>query len=240
MNYKEEIFKEIAKFSKSFHHNFRPLIVSIGLVPMASDNRVLYSHPQAFKLVTKALAEKIKDLKFDLICGAETAGIPLAAALAYEMNKPFCYVRKKAKATGRGEFIEGDYQPGMVSILIDDLMVSGNTKRLLIENLAECGVKVNDLSVIWFFNTSPYQKEATWQWLKEKGIKFHYLYTWLELAQGIYKYGGIPDKLFPYYVDFLQHPEKWENNKERWQEYFKIVRKLNIKIPEKVLEKING
>ncbi len=236
MNYKEEIFKECAKFAESFHNNYKPRLVSVGIIPMGADNRVLYSHPVAFKLVVKFLSEKIKDLNFDIICGIETAGIPLAAALGYELDIPFCYIRKEPKKTGKMDYIEGDYKPGMTALLVDDLMANGKTKKLMVENLKKCKIKVNDLLVIWAAMAEFFQNDPARIWLKKEGIKIHYLYTWLELVEGIHKNDAIPDKLYEYYIDYLNHPESWIENKKKLKEYIKIVRKLDIEVPRSIIE----
>ena len=46
---------------------------------------------------------KSNNLKFDLVAGGETAGIPYAAFLSNKLNKPMVYIRKKAKGFGLNE-----------------------------------------------------------------------------------------------------------------------------------------
>src|SRR5262247_2754157 len=72
-------------------------------------NRQVPFHPQAWRLVIDGFQRLMQSLSFnpDLIAGIETAGIPHGAALAYQMGKPFVFVRKQAKDHGAKKLVEG-------------------------------------------------------------------------------------------------------------------------------------
>ena len=65
-------------------------VMKFGLFSLASgrkspvyvDIRVLPSSPKPFATVVEALAKKTKEIGVEAVAGAETAGIPLAAAIA--------------------------------------------------------------------------------------------------------------------------------------------------------------
>lgn len=238
MNYKEEFFKACAESAEDIFYGFRPRVVSIGSVPGGADIRVIFSKPRAIKLAVKALAEKIKNSDFDIICGCETAGIPLAANLAYELDKPFCYVRKEPKKYGRGDFIEGSYRSGQKALLVDDLLSSGKTKKIMINNLARCGVGVIDLVLLMLCEADYFENNPERIWLKQQAINIHYLYTWSEFINKMKELGVIPEALYPFLIDYVTHPENWQNNPATWEKYLAILRDLKIEIPQNVLEKI--
>jgi len=90
-------------------------IMKFGLFSLASgrkspvyvDVRVLPSFPKSFSLAIDELAKKVKELKVDVVAGAETAGIPLATAISLKTKLPMIYVRKRPKSYGTMEMIEG-------------------------------------------------------------------------------------------------------------------------------------
>jgi len=230
---KELLFNEICKV-KNFV-TITPQIVSVGLVPVRPNFRKLISHPQVFRLILEAMAEKIKDLDFDLVAGGETAGIPWGVGLALITDKPFVYVRK-AKVEGKArDLVEGDFKRGQKILLVDDVISKSETKKLFIQYLREVELKVNDILVI--MNCTGPWFEADRQWISEAGINIHYLFTWKELAEAQKKRGVIPEEVYPYYLNFIEHPEEWQENKAKWQEYCRVLKhKLNIPISESLEE----
>ena len=76
-----------------------------------------------FRLGISALkdmvAEKIGG--FDTFASVPTSGLVFGSALAYEMNKPFIYVRKEPKAYGTSKTIEGFLEPASKVIIVDDV-----------------------------------------------------------------------------------------------------------------------
>ena len=56
-----------------------------------------------------------------------TAGVPWGAMLADRLNLPFSYVRSKPKEHGLGKMIEGDFNPTLPTILIEDLFSTGKS-----------------------------------------------------------------------------------------------------------------
>ena len=64
--------------------------------PIYTDNRILMSFPSSRKKVVKAYIDAIKKEGFDpdVIAGVAVAGIPWAAWIAHDMDKPMIFVRK--------------------------------------------------------------------------------------------------------------------------------------------------
>src|SRR3989344_4524399 len=79
------------------------------LSPVYCDNRILMSYPKERSIITNFFIKLIKNkkLKFNIIAGTATAGIPWAAFIAQRLKKPMIYVRKEAKEHGKENLIEG-------------------------------------------------------------------------------------------------------------------------------------
>ena len=90
--------------------------------------------------------------RFDMIFGPAYKGIPLAAlsaaALAehQDMDVPFCYNRKEAKAHGEGGSIVGAPLRGRV-LIVDDVITAGTAVREAYKIISEAGAEVAGLAI---------------------------------------------------------------------------------------------
>ena len=73
-------------------------LTSRKISPYYVDLRIVPSFPDAFRDICnfyqQAITEQIGTKKFDRIAGVPIAGIPFASQVAYNLKKPFLYVRK--------------------------------------------------------------------------------------------------------------------------------------------------
>lgn len=148
-------------------------LVSGEKSPIYVDLRTLPSNPQAFDTVTTGLAELAKGAT--VLAGIETAGIPLAAAMAIKLKKPMIYVRKKQKEYGTKSRIEGILKPSDKVLLVDDLMTRGTSKMDSIEAVKEAGNDVKDLAIVLD------REQGGAEELAKIGVKLHKLVTLKEL-----------------------------------------------------------
>ena len=131
-------------------------IMKFGLFSLASgrkspvyvDVRVLPSSPASFSTAIDELVKKVKELKIDVVAGAETAGIPIAAAIALKAKLPMIYVRKRPKSYGTMSFIEGVLEKDQKVVLIDDMITDGRSKIRFIEGIRQEGAVCEDVLVI--------------------------------------------------------------------------------------------
>jgi orotate phosphoribosyltransferase len=112
------------------------------LSPIYCDNRIVLSHPSARDIIKNAFIEKSQQFDFELIAGVATAGIPHGALLADVLNKPFIYVRDKAKGHGRQNQIEGEAKVGQKILVIEDLISTGGSSIKAVQALKEFGCEV--------------------------------------------------------------------------------------------------
>ena len=68
--------------------------------PIYCDNRKMIGYPAERKVVVDAFVKKLSEKEFDVVAGTATAGIPWAAFIAAEMNKPMSYIRGEKKDHG--------------------------------------------------------------------------------------------------------------------------------------------
>ena len=108
---------------------FGTFILASGILsPYYVDLRLIPSDPEAFRRVigfySSALGINLAK-RAQRLAGIPTAGIAYAAVLAFNLSKPFLYIRKEEKEHGVGRRIEGILQPGDRVLVLDDVMTTG-------------------------------------------------------------------------------------------------------------------
>ena len=148
--------------------------------PYYIDLRVVPSFPEAFKricdLYITVITGDIGTESFDRIAGIPTAGISFGSIAAYNLKKPFLYVRSTERQHGRGRWVEGILSPGDRVILIDDLITKGGSIVKAAEAVRAEGGMVTDAVVLVD------REENGSANLAEIGIQLHYLLTVSEVA----------------------------------------------------------
>ncbi len=109
-----------------------------------------YAAARLGRYYAAAIAES--DLKFDMLFGPAYKGIPLAAlsaaALAehQDLDVPFAFNRKEAKAHGEGGSIVGAPLSGRV-LIVDDVITAGTAVREAYQIIAAAGADVAGLAI---------------------------------------------------------------------------------------------
>jgi orotate phosphoribosyltransferase len=162
--------------------------------PYYVDLRVIPSFPDAFREICEFYAEYITDeigLKnFERIAGIPLAGIPFASQIAYNLKKPFLYVRKGVKLQGRERRVEGVLVSGDRVIVIDDLLTTGVTLKNAVEAVRAEGGVVTDAVV--FLDREEGGRKA----LEKDGVKLHPLLKISEVANMLYEIGGLDQESY--------------------------------------------
>jgi len=152
--------------------------------PYYIDLRIVPSFPDAFKRICElylALIESVVGADgFDRIAGIPTAGIPFASITAYNLKKPFLFVRSTERQHGRGRWVEGILLPGDRVLLMDDLVTKGGSILKSAEAVRAEGGVVTDAVVLLD------REENGKSNLANNGIKLHYLLTTSELARKLH------------------------------------------------------
>jgi orotate phosphoribosyltransferase len=160
--------------------------------PYYIDLRIVPSFPDAFKdicdLYTEHITKQIGLKNFDRIAGIPIAGIPFASQIAYNLRKPFLYVRKGARLHGRERRVEGILFSGDRVLLLDDLLTTGLTLKEAAEAVrAEGGVATDAVAFLD-------REEGGQELLEQNGIKLHALLNISEIAKTLYELGSLDDE----------------------------------------------
>jgi uridine monophosphate synthetase len=143
--------------------------------PIYIDLRLIISHPTLLAEVARAYLPLMSNLQFSRIAGLPYAAIPIATAISLAGNFPMIYPRKEVKAYGTRAEIEGEYQPGEIALVIDDLATTGGSKFEAIEKLTGAGLVVRDVGVL--IDRQSGAKES----LAQAGYSMHAVLTISEL-----------------------------------------------------------
>lgn len=142
---------EVEKYIRSIPDFPEPGIIFRDITTVTQD-------PEGLKLAIDSMAEKIKDLDFDVIVGLEARGFIFGMPIAYLLGKSFVLIRKRGKLPcetisesydleyGQAEIeIHTDaIKPGQKVVLVDDLIATGGTIEAAIKLIERLGGEVVD------------------------------------------------------------------------------------------------
>ena len=162
--------------------------------PYYIDLRIVPSFPDAFTEIcnfyTQQITEQIGTTKFDRIAGVPIAGIPFASQIAYNLKKPFLYVRKGIRRHGRKRRVEGILVSGDRVLIIDDLVTTGLNMRKAAEAIrAEGGVVTEAVAFLD-------REEGGQAKLAKDGIQLHSLMKISEVAKFLYETDAIDEESY--------------------------------------------
>jgi orotate phosphoribosyltransferase len=120
--------------------------------PIYCDNRMTLSYPNIRTFIKEQLCAVSQGFEeFDTIAGVATAGIAHGALMADHLEKPFAYIRSKAKAHGRQNLIEGRLEEGSRVLVVEDLISTGMSSLQAVEAVREAGCHVVGVIAIFSY-----------------------------------------------------------------------------------------
>ena len=212
-NYQDKIAKiliDIESIKFSFNNPF--VLTSGHKSPVYVDCRKIISYKEERNIILDC-AEKYfanNQLNFEILAGGETAGIPYAAFLSERLQKPMIYIRKKPKGFGNNQQIEGKFNEGQKTILIEDLATDGGSKVIFIEALRRSKLLVSDIFVIFYYDIF----NKTQNTIRSLNVKIHALCTWKNIFNILTNDNIITQKEIENLKFFLNEPEKWRKLNE--------------------------
>jgi len=157
--------------------------------PYYIDLRVIPSFPDAFREICDFYSSYITNSvgldNFDRIAGVPVTGIIFASQIAYNLKKPFLFVRKGVRLHGRERRVEGVLASGDRVLLIDDLITTGLSLKKTIEAVRAEGGVITDAVV--FLD----REEGGKQQLEKSCVKLHSLLEISKMANAFYEIGSI-------------------------------------------------
>jgi orotate phosphoribosyltransferase len=156
-------------------------------------------------ILAQECAEIAAAANVDVLIGGETAGIPFAAIAASKIGLPMGYARKKAKAFGMKEMIEGLNASGRRAILVEDLTTDGQSKVSFAEQIRGCGCTLNWVASIFYYGIYPSAEQV----FEGADLSLRYLCDWSDILSAARRVGGLPAARIEALGDFLKNPTGW-------------------------------
>lgn len=185
----------------------KPFKYASGIIsPVYTDCRVLMAYPDKRRLIRDLYIDAIEKsgVKFDVVAGTATAGIPHAAWIADKLNLPMVYVRGKAKDHGKENLMEGIIKKGQKVIVIEDLVSTGESAINSVNAVRAAGGEISHV-----FSIITYGMEKAEQTFKENQLKLVSLTTFGDVVNEAQKLGYIEDKEIEIILDWIKDPPSW-------------------------------
>jgi orotate phosphoribosyltransferase len=161
------------------------------LSPYYVDLRLIPSDPEAFRRIMTFFSSVLSAAvvkRVARIAGIPTAGIAYGAILAFNLAKPFMYVRKESKEHGRGRRIEGVLLPGDRVLVLDDVITTGKNVVEAVAAIRSEGGLVEDAVVLLD------RQQGGAANLRNIGVKLHSFSTMHRIADILLAQGTIDER----------------------------------------------
>lgn len=207
MNFEKEVAQSLLKIDAIGFKTKQPVTFKSGIKsPVYTDCRRFPFYPKEWKQVIagfKQLLEK-DGISFDIIAGAELAGIPHSAALGFFLEKPSVMVRKKPKEHGLGKLVEGGEVTNKKALMLEDLVSTGGTCLTMIEALRREGAMVQNCAIIITYGF----KESV-EAFKNAGVRLHALTNFPIVLEQAISMGKLNEEEKELVEDWLLEPHSW-------------------------------
>lgn len=175
--------------------------------PIYCDNRKLLGYPYVRDFIKSEMCnvifEKFPDA--ELLAGVATAGIAWGAMSADQLKLPYIYVRPKPKEHGLGNQIEGYYEKGMKTIIIEDLISTGKSSLQVVDVVRNAGLEVMGMVSIF-----TYGFDAAATACSEAGVPTVSLTNYPTLIELAIEKGTIDPEDQNTLLNWSKNPSEWD------------------------------
>jgi orotate phosphoribosyltransferase len=175
--------------------------------PIYCDNRRVLSFPFIRDFIKSELCnmvfEKFPDA--ELLAGVATAGIAWGAMTADQLKLPYIYVRPKPKEHGLGNQIEGFYQKGQKTVVIEDLVSTGKSSLQVVEVL-----KKEELDVIGMVSIFNYGFSTAEEAFSKAQLHYYSLTSYPSLIEIAIEKGIVSPGLQEILLKWRDDPANWK------------------------------
>ena len=174
--------------------------------PFYCDNRKTLAFPALRTFVKLQLSRIVAELypEADAIAGVATGAIAQGALVADELALPFAYVRSKPKDPGMANLIEGDLQPGMKVVVVEDLISTGGSSLKAVEALRQHGCEVLGMVAAYTYGF-PVAEEA----FAAAGVTLTTLTNYEAVVETALQTGYIEQSHVPMLAAWRKDPANW-------------------------------
>lgn len=175
--------------------------------PIYCDNRKILSFPYIRDFIKSELCNVIFENypDADLLAGVATAGIAWGAMAADQLKLPYIYVRPKPKEHGLGNQIEGAYEKGQKTVVIEDLISTGKSSLQVCDVLSAAGVEVIGMVSIFSYGFA-----AAVENFEKAGVRFHSLTNYATLLELSLEKGIISPDQEKTLLKWREDPANWK------------------------------
>ncbi len=174
--------------------------------PFYCDNRKTLAFPSLRGFVklelSRIIAEKYPEA--EAVAGVATGAIAQGALVAEELGLPFAYVRSKAKDHGMTNLIEGDLQPGMKVVVVEDLISTGGSSLKAVEALRAHGCEVIGMVASYTYGF-PVAEEA----FNAANVELTTLTNYEAVVEVALSTGYIEEKHVSMLNEWRKNPSEW-------------------------------
>ena len=177
------------------------------LSPFYCDNRKTLAYPTLRSFIKIELSRIILENfpEIDAIAGVATGAIAQGALVAEELQLPFAYVRSKPKDPGLENLIEGELNPGMKVVVIEDLISTGGSSLKAVEALRNKGCEVVGMVAAYTYGF-PVAEEA----FRKANVKLITLTNYQAVVESALATGYIKEEDVPLLHQWRQDPANWK------------------------------
>lgn len=175
--------------------------------PIYCDNRRVLSFPFIRDFIKSELCNVVFS-KFpgaELLAGVATAGIAWGAMTADQLKLPYIYVRPKPKEHGLGNQVEGYFEKGQKTVVIEDLVSTGKSSLQVVDVLKEAGVDVIGMVSIFTYGF-PVAAEA----FAKSGIQYYSLTNYSTLIDLALEKGTVSSTDQDILLKWKDDPANWK------------------------------
>ncbi len=164
--------------------------------PYYIDLRRLYSFPDlAFKVINELI--RVINAPYDAVVGVATAGIPLAAYIAFTKKIPMGYVRIERKSHGLESKVEG-VVGGRKVLVVDDVATTGQSLLSSAKTLKSLGAEVVAAAAIVD------REQGAEETLASAGIKLYSLIKVTEMFRVLLEEGLISKEVYDEVIEYTK------------------------------------
>ena len=174
--------------------------------PVYCDNRRVLSFPYIRDFIKSEMCNIIFEEFADaaLLAGVATAGIPWGAMAADQLKLPYIYVRPKPKEHGLGNQIEGYYQEGQKTVVVEDLISTGKSSLQVVDVLKGAGIEV--IGMVSIFS---YGFDTATQAFSNAGISYRSLTNYETLIHLAIEKGQVSPEQESILLNWRSNPSTW-------------------------------
>ncbi len=177
--------------------------------PFYCDNRKTLSYPELRNFVrlelTHAILENFPDV--EAIAGVATGAIAQGALVADALHLPFVYVRSKPKDHGLENLIEGELEPGLKVVVVEDLISTGGSSLKAVE-----AIRKNGSEVIGMVASYTYGFPVAEQAFNDADVKLVTLTDYEHVVEKAVETGYISPEDVDLLNEWRKDPSHWKND----------------------------